>query len=99
MLWRIRVFMSLQPEAEPVDVSLVCGELVPWLELLMRLVGEDVQISAMFAHQWYRVVQRNHIFLFGHLHQDWRLDLVQVGGRGKKPPTLGGFILCAKRSE
>ena len=65
----------------------------------MRLVGENVQIGTMVLYQGNRVVERHHVFLFRHLHQDRRLDGVQVFGRGKEAPTLGGFIRCAKLPE
>ncbi len=64
VLDRVGIFVDLQPEAEPVQVSFVHGQLVLGLEFFMRLVGEYAEVGAVGADQGNLIVQRVQVLLF-----------------------------------
>src|SRR6185312_11041311 len=88
LLRRRRILVPLQPEAEPVEISLIGSLLVLGLELLMWLVREHIDIGSVRPDQWHRVVEREAVLSLRHLHQYWHPHPLDVIGGREQPPTL-----------
>src|SRR5690625_587523 len=77
-LGRISILEALQPESKPIHVARVNRQLVPWLELQMRLVREYVEVRHVFPDHGYDIVSRLHILLLRHLKKDRHGYLAQI---------------------
>src|SRR3546814_19989466 len=81
--------LALQPEAEPVEVSLIGREFLSGFDLDMRGIGEDVRFTDPRRCEPANQFDRQPRFLFRELHQDRRVNAIDIEGWGKRLPQLG----------
>jgi hypothetical protein len=96
LLLRRRVFVVLQPEAEPIDIALLNGMQVSRLPLRVRLIGEHLRIVRLalviqVTHELQRYVRLAERVM----HENRRFDLVDFLGdvrlRQYSLPSPTGF--------
>src|SRR3546814_10539624 len=88
----VRIDLALQPEAEPVEVSLIGREFLSGFDLDMRGIGEDVRFTDPRHCEPANQFDRQPRFLFRELHQDRSVNAIDIEGWGKSLPQLGGLV-------